>query len=546
MLKKALALIMALVCCFALLAGCGGDSDDSGDETKSASKKNTTLENYEAPDLTGVTITEYMPQNTDNEPNNSYAHGLIEEALGVDLNIIELDSFGSQYLTMMAEGDVPDLTWMNSYMSAYRQLGIDGAYINIYDYLDMMPNVEAYMNDPESAKDISRYLIEEGVLYALPLRLEGDVAPYAFLYRKDIFEEHGLSFPTNQEEFVATLRKLKELYPDSQPFIMRQMTTPNIAGAQAFGYLWGASHVNQGAFSTIFTLDENGNYFMAQQSLAYKEMAQFFNELTAEGLMHRTSMTVDTAGWMEAFASDTSFITYDKTDRINMINRTGQSLKDYFLVSAADPFNFGTYAETAEVVTTSRTSGVGSGSGYFYCIGDNANLENTLKYVDWLFSEQGRVLTNWGIEGVSWEWVDEEAGTRQYIDGFLDSVGGRTKSCLGAAALIGYRDYEAYVAALDENEREALNMAQQYRGKAPANHLLHFNDDEQFLYDTYGTACYNYAMAEWSKFVLGQRDFSEWDQVVEELKAKYMYDELMQIHVDCLARTLEENGISYD
>ena len=543
MLKKALALILAIVCCFALLAGCGGDSTD---ETKSASKNNPALENYEAPDLTGVTITEYLPQNTDAEPSNSYAHGLIEEVLGVDLNIIELDSFGNQYLTMMAEGNVPDLTWYNSYMSAYRQLGIDGAYINIYDYLDMMPNVEAYLNDPESQGDISRYLIEEGVLYALPINLEGDTAPYAFLYRKDVFEKHNLTFPTNQEEFVATLRKLKELYPNSQPFIMRNMTAPNIIGVQAFSHLWGASHVNQGAHSTIFTLDENGKYFMAQQSLAYKEIAQFFQELVAEGLMHRSFMTVDTAGWMEAFASDTSFITYDKTDRINPINRTGQSLKDYFLVSAAAPFNFGTHATETDVVSTSRAPGIGAGSSNFFLIGDNDNLENTLKYVDWLYSEHGQVLTNWGVEGESWEWVDKEAGTRKYMDGFLDSVGGRTKACLGCSGLVAVRDYEAYVAALTENEQECLNMAQQFLRKSPANHLLHFNEEEQFLYDTYGTACYNYAQTEWSKFVLGQRDMSEWDQVVEEMKAKYKYNELMQIHVDCLARTLEENGISYD
>lgn len=542
MLKKALALILAIVCCFALLAGCGGDSTD---ETKGASK-NPALENYEAPDLTGVTITEYMPQNTDAEPNNSYAHGLIEKTLGVDLNIIELDSFGSQYLTMMAEGDVPDLTWMNSYMSAYKQLGLDGAYINIYDYLDMMPNVAAFVNDPEHEGDIKRYLIEEGVLYALPLGSAGDTAPYTFLYRKDIFEKHNMTFPTNQEEFVATLRKLKELYPASQPFIMRQMTAPNINGAQNFGHLWGASHVNQGAHSTIFTLDENGKYFMAQQSLAYKEMAQFFQDLVAEGLMHRSFMTVDTAGWMEAFASDTSFITYDKTDRINPINRTGQSLKDYFLVSAAAPFNFGTHATETDVVSTSRAPGIGAGSGNFWSIGDNENLENTLKYVDWLYSEQGQVLTNWGVEGESWEWVDKEAGTRKYVDGFLDSVGGRVKSCLGTPSLCGDVSYEAYVAALTENEQQSLNMAQQFLRKSPANHQLRFNEEEQFLYDTYGTACYNYAQTEWSKFALGQRDMSEWDQVVEEMKAKYKYDELMQIHADCLARILEENGISYD
>lgn len=541
MFKKALALILALVCCFALLAGCGGGNEDT---EPAGSKKNPALENYEAPDLSGVTITQYMTQNTDYDPNTSYVNSVVEGILGCDYNVVELDSFANQYLTMLSEGDVPDITWMNSYMQTYVQLGLDGAYINFYDYLDMMPNVEAFINDPENASDIKRYTIEEGVLFALPVHHQGSTAPNAFLYRKDVFDANNLTFPTNQEEFVATLRKLKELYPDSQPFIMRSMSG-NIQGAQSFGALWGASHVLQGNYGTIFTLDENGEYYMAQQSLAYKEMAQFFNELTAEGLMHKSSMTVDTAGWMEAFASDTSFITYDKTDRLNPINRTGQSLKEEFLVVAAAPFNFGTYATQTDVVSTSWAEGIGSGSGYLYCIGDNENLENTIAYVDWLYSEQGQIATNWGIEGESWEWVDEAAGTRQYKEGFLDSVGGRTKSGLGAAACVGVVHFDAYVNSLTESEKESLELAQEYIGKNPAQHKLQFNDEEQLLYDTYGTACYNQAQTEWSKFVLGQRDFSEWDQVVEELRAKYKYDELMEIHKAALARLLEENGISY-
>ncbi len=541
MLKKALALILALVCCFALLAGCGGDSTD---ETKGAGK-NPALENYEAPDLDGKTVTLYMTQNTDYDPEGCYVNKSVESVLNCNMNTIELDSFANQYLTMMAEGDVPDLTWLNSYTQAYVQLGLDGAYINIYDYLDMMPNVEAFLNDPANAKDVARYTIEEGVLYALPIHHEGSTAPNAFLYRKDVFDANNLTFPTNQEEFVATLRKLKELYPDSQPFIMRSMTG-NIQGAQNFGALFGAQHVLQGNYGTIFTLNEKGEYYMAQQSLAYKEMAQFFYDLTKEGLMHKSSMTVDTAGWMEAFASDTSFITFDKTDRLNPINRTGQSLKEEFLVVAAAPFNFGTNAKESDVVTTSWAAGVGSGTGYVYCIGDNENLETTLKYVDFLYSQPGYVLTNWGVEGESWEWDDKEAGTRKYIDSFIDAQGGRTKMGLGAAAQVGIIGFDAYTTSLTESEKESLELAQEFVGKDDAQHKILFTEDEQFLYDTYGTACYNQAQAEWSKFVLGQRDFAEWDKVQEELKAKYHFDELMEVHEAALERLVEEEGITFE
>ena len=68
MFKKAFALILALACCFALLVGCGGDSTDN---TKRPGK-NPALENYEAPDLTGVTLTQYMTRNTDYNPDGCW------------------------------------------------------------------------------------------------------------------------------------------------------------------------------------------------------------------------------------------------------------------------------------------------------------------------------------------------------------------------------------------------------------------------------------------------------------------------------------------
>ena len=539
MLKKILALTLALICCVTLFVGCGNRNKVNFD--KDSYKGSTDLDNYVRPDLSGVTITQYMTANSDYDPDGCWLDGQIEELLGCTHKVEELDSWGSQYIPMIAEGKVPDISWLNSYTAQYIRFGREGVYVNFYDYLDILPNINYFLNDAQNAADVARYTLEDGVMYALPIHHEGSTAPNAFLYRKDVFDKYGLTFPTNQEEFVDTLRKLKELEPDSKPFIMRSMEG-NIQGAQSFGHLWGASHVLQGNYGTIFTLDENGNYFMAQQSLAYKEMAQFFYDMIQEGLMHKSSMTVDTAGWMEAFASDTSFITFDKVDRLPLLNRTGTSLgKAGFEIVAAAPFNFGTYATTTDVVSTSWGEGIGSGTGYVYCIGANENMGNTLAYMDWLYSREGQILTNWGVEGVSWEWEDQEAGVRKYVDGFLDAQGGRTKSGLGTPALTSVIKFDAYTLSLTESEKESLELAQQFLGKNPAQHKILFTDEEQFDYDSYGTACYNYAQSQWSKFVLGERPFSEWDQVVKELKANYQYDRMMEIHKAALERLLAEH-----
>ncbi len=527
MFKKLIAGLLALVCCLGLLAGCGGNGNNNGNDF------NPDLENYVAPDLSGVTLSLYSPNNADLDPETSWMAGKIEEKLGVSIDFIELDSWNEQYLPMLTEGNPPDLTFNNTYQDIYFTLGEDGAYVNLMNYLDIMPNLKAYVEDPDHKALIDRFTSEDGSLYFLPVYIPAQHDPYTFLYRKDIFEANNLTFPTNQEEFVATLRKLKELYPDSYPFVIRNMTG-NMQTIQSMGHLWGASHVNVGIANTVFTQDENGNFFSAQIGSEYKEMAQFLNSLMQEGLMHPSCATMDTPTWYESFASATSFITFDKTDRMPAITKTGKSLDANFEIMAAAPFNFGTYAATAETVTTSFALGIGGGYSMWYAVGNNKNKENTLAYLDWMCSEEAQIMTNWGVEGESYT-VDEN-GNKQFIQAFLDQHGGIQNAGLYTPVLTVTRMIDAYKAAQTENEEASLSMGLQYVEKADPQHLVEYTEDEQFIYDTYATALYNYLQAEWLKFCLGKRDFSEWDSVLDTLKSKYHYDDLMKIHEDALSR----------
>ena len=535
MLKKLVAIILALACCLTLLAACG---DEGTVETKP--KKNPALENYEKPDLAGVKLTQYMPSNADYDPEGTWLNLAVEKHLGCDLEILELESFASQYFTMMAEHKVPDVTFGGSYNTTYTQFGDDGAYINYYNYLDMMPNVKAYLEDPENAKDVSKYTVRDGVLYCLPVRQEGNTAPYTFLYRKDIFEANDLSFPTSQEEFVATLRKLKEIYPTSYPFSMRSLTGNSLT-VQSFGYLWGDSHVMTGHYGTVFTLGEDGTYHLSFVGETYKAMAKFFVELKDEGLMHPSCATMDTATWQESFSSDTSFITWDKTDRLPSINIAGQSINTSFQMVAAEPFNFGEYAKTTDEVHTSREAGYGAGTSYWYAIGDNENVSYSMAYIDWLFSEEGKIFTNWGVEGESYE-IDEN-GERTFIPEFLEEQGGVLNAGLNQIAQTSFKMEKPYLESLTQAEKDSLALAQKFTGGHTAQHQLEYTEEEQFTYDTFATALYNYVTQQWSKYAIGQADFADWDNMLAEMQRKYHYDEVLKVHEDAYARLAEKYGL---
>ncbi|MBR4110033.1 MAG: extracellular solute-binding protein [Oscillospiraceae bacterium] len=540
MLKKMLSLLLAMVLLLGVLAGCGGNTDDTtapkNDTTAPTETTEATEPPYTTPDMSGVKITQYLAAASDYDPEGCYVNTVVENKLGLDLEIIELDEFESNMKTMLAEQKPPELAYITNYTHTnWVGYALDGAFINFMDYMDKMPNVKAYLEDPAHAADVEKFTYSETELYALPIGKTGDTTARAFLYRKDIFEKNNIEIPTNQEEFVATLRKLKEIYPDSMPFVMRSLNGGNIQGAQALGHLFGASHVNRGLYGTFFVLDADGEYSMVQTGQAYKEIAEFIVEMTKEGLMHASSMTIDTAGWQEALASDTSFITYDKIDRIPQLTKQGKALNEEYQIAAFAPFNFGTYAKESDVVSTSFAAET---SSFGYMVGETDNIDNVITYLDWLYSEEGQFMTNWGVEGESYE--VEADGSLSYIDSFLEEKGGKVACGFGVAGVTSHTFFDNFLDTCDEEMAKGLAMAQEFIGKTPRQYALVYNEEEQYTWDLYAETLYTTAQGEWSKYALGQKDFAEWDSFLQLLKDSYYYDEVKAIHDSALARLLGE------
>ncbi len=540
MLKKLIALFLAMVFCFALLVGCGGNGNETTSATNDATAgteatTEATEPVYTTPDLSGVKITLYANPYSDGDYEGSYANTIVEEKLGVNVEVIELDEFATNIKNMLAEKKPPELMFVTNYTHAnWAEFGVDGAYINFMDYIDQMPNVKAYLADPANAAQVEKFMYSDTELYALPVSGAGDSTACAFLYRKDVFEKNNIEVPTNQEEFVAVLRKLKEIYPDSMPFVMRKMTG-NIEGAMNLGFLFGASHVNRGKYGTFMVLNEDGEYYMAQTSNAYKEMAQFIADMTAEGLMHASSMTIDNATWIETLASGTSFITYDKIDRIPQLTQAGAALDPECQLAAFAPFNFGTYATETDTVSTSYTA---AATSFAFMVGETAIVDDVITYVDWLYSEEGILMTNWGIEGESYEVLAD--GTRTFKEGFLESKGGFAASCLRTGGMCAYQMFDNFLDTCDEEMAKGLEMAQEFTGKTTRQYALIYNEEEQLVWDTYAEALYSAAQSEWSKYVLGQKSFDEWDTFQKYLEDNYYYNEVKAIHESALERLLSE------
>ena len=516
MLKKTLALLLVLAMACGVLAGCVGSGNaGSGLHTEIFIPD---VENYQTPNFNGATLNLYLTASNDFEAEGCYADQAISKTLNLNLVFNELDSFDAQYNPMLAEGKVPDLTMRNSWTNVNNQLGEDGAMVNIYDYLDAMPHVKAFLEQTEEGKQFVRdYSYKEGVLYGVPVIDSGSAECYGYLYRKDIFDANKMKFPTTQDDLYNTLMKLKSLYPSSYPFVMRQMSGW-MQGLAAFAGTWGIGHVTYGIKNSILTL-QNGEYIFAAATDTYKELAQYLKKLLGEGLMHPSSMTMDTSGWTEAFASNKSFISFDKMDRLPALNFAGQQLNPEFRLLGTTAIAMGTNGrvETQAINKINAT----------FMIGANDNLSMTLQYVDWLYSEEGIAVTNWGIEGESYT-VDDK-GEKHLIMDFINQQGSYNATGLSMDAVAGYKDFNSYLDACDEEMANSVAVCLE-KATADPQLLLTYQGNDQLVMDTYAQSLGTEALALFSKFLMGQIKLDQWDAEVSTLITKYHLDDLKKAH----------------
>ena len=548
MKKRLLALLLALAMLFSMtvfLAGCGDDDyvyyddddddDDDNDDNDDddGGKKplkpgrpvvdDVVIDGSDLKYDSTYTIEMWMPDNTDVEMEGCYVDTLLEKTLNMNLNITEYES-RDQYETLIAQQKIPTLTFANAQIfgPAYGPLG---AYIDWNDYIDQMPNVKRWLkDDPRFQADLENYTEEDGSIYQLPVPQTGYADVYGFLYRKDIFDKHNLTFPTTQEGLMEVLRELKRIYGrNCYPFVQRGLNGANLSGLTSLADLFDADYTGVGVYNTLYRLDMDTNtYYLSQTSDNMRECLQWLHDLYQEGLLHPACLTMDTAQWAEALAN-TSFVTYDKMDRIQMLTMCAIDANPYYVLTGAPGFKMGTNGDGTHAIPSAKYSFLVSGAL------DADSLLKVLQYIDFLYSDRGIELTNWGEKGISFE---GDGYARDFKDSFTYEGSG-----LGVPGLCGFIDFDIYCKSQEQNVIDAIWEVSRNHTETEKGYRLTYTDTEQRYFDTYFQKTYDLCQARFQEFIQGHRidPAYDWDDYVQEIEDS-LPAEMMKIHNDALAR----------
>ena len=393
-IKSILVLSLAVVLALGALTGCGNKNSKNVSSVDTSESKYGETYPLEAGDTT-LTYWLTMTAAVSASGVANYAELPIAQELekrtGVKIEYIQPSSAnaGEQFNLMIASGQLPDIIafpW-NNYPGGAKMAMTDGVIIPLNDMMDAgwAPNFTALMGKyPEVAKEAKT---DEGLYFAT-----GTVAPDRELnttagpiIRLDWLEELGLDKPETMDEWYTVLKAFKNKGV-KVPLNIRidAIQSGAFIGAYKIGY-------------DFYHVDGKVMYGPAQP--AYKEFLTTMKKWYDEGLYDRNFSTTDSATITANMINNDAGATWSALG--GGIGSLTNANPDALYGGA--PYPTHKKGEKPWFGQASARFGIKAG-----ITTQCKDPELAMKWLDYGYSKEGHMLLNFGIEGVSYEWVEKD------------------------------------------------------------------------------------------------------------------------------------------
>ncbi|AWP27719.1 extracellular solute-binding protein [Paenibacillus glucanolyticus] len=438
---------------------------------------------------------------------------LIEEYTNATVDVeVPAGTIGETLSLTIAGGDLPDLMYMPNYALANRY-GSEGALANILDYVDLMPNFKKWMEQyPEQTQ---MALAADGSMYIFPNEGFGQTNRMVWLYREDIFSKHGLKSPANYDELYDVLKQLKELYPDSYPLSFRG----------GFQRLLNMA-VNFDTSNKLYYNFESKEWKYGPIEDNFKLLVEYLNKFYKEGFIPPDFLTMDAKAWQDMMSTNRSFMSMDYIGRIDFFNVP---------LRADNPeFNLANMAPPAGKLGGKQLNPhlhyVQSGM----TVASTSNqIEDVMRYMDFFYSEEGRIAASWGKEGVTFT---TENGKKKMLPEFVDVSDLRKKTGLATNGTYAWIDYDAHLSLSSQELQAAYGEAEKY--DSPMQPMPALTHEELETNTTISDSITKRMEQSIANFILGELSLDQWDQYVKQIEDLGL-QQLIDIHTTAHQRILD-------
>lgn len=433
----------------------------------------------------------------------------------LDMTVVPMSDYGEKRSLLISSGNVP-LIIPKTYPGEETPFVSSGVILPISDYIDHMPHFKDKVEKWDIQPFLNNLKQKDGKYYVLPGLHEKVWPDYSLAIRVDILEELGLDEPKTWDDLEKVLEEMKKAYPESTPFSDRfeLNSTLNIA-ATTFG-----TRAGWGLGSGLDYIKESDEFVFAGSTDNYKELVEYFHRLVEKGLLDRESVTQEDDQATEKFINGKSFV----------INTNGQTLeqyrKDMDEILGKDNYKIKKIAVPGGPIGhvmagTKLENGVMLSAK----AKDDPNFDAMLQFIDWLwYSDEGQEFAKWGVEG---ETFTKEDG--KYV--LTDDINFRGLNPDGTKDLQidfgfsgGVFAYGGTTELLHSmfTEEEILFQNEMHETKElilpePA---IPYDEMELERSTLLSTPLKDHVTQNTLKFIVGNRDLSEWDEYIKELEAK--------------------------
>lgn len=487
--KRIFALGLCVALCFSA-AGCG-KTENPGFNEETAAKLGDTG-GLKLPLSDKQESIEWSITSSHEDYNESYIATKLKEVTGLNINfrIVPSAAAAEKLNVWIASKDLPDIIGQGMEPTQANDLAMQGAFAAVEDYIDKLPNFKkTFVENEENNWIFKSYAAGDGKLYGFyGYDWARDINTGATMYRKDIFDKHNIPMWNNPDEFYNALKKLKDLYPASQPYT----TKSKEAIFRSLSTSWGVA-------AQLPYYDENTGIWKytdyTDTDPAYKNMLDFMRKLYAEKLIDPEFLTITQAAWTSKMTQpDKAFVTTDWIGRMELFKQQAIATPDYDL-RFANPIGPKQTMPTASQLCWARH------------VANNEKAETAFKLLDFLLSPAGAELITMGIEGETY--ILDEKGKAKYLEftyqgeDIPDITKLEAKYGMFAEGMYLKFDRRSCYFQFTEREQEAQDYAKDPKHMEPMDPILPFTEEEQKLVNDYQTKLDTAGKEFSSKYVLG-------------------------------------------
>ncbi|MBU5451242.1 extracellular solute-binding protein [Acetivibrio sp. MSJd-27] len=521
-MKKIIACVAAAAIVMSCFSACGPNAGKTTVETKVGEIKIGSTGGLKLP------LTDKSPEMTmivasnQTDFNDKYAVQKLRELTGINLqiNAYPASTIFEKVKAIIASKNMPDIIMggIGSTDTA-NDIGMQGALAPVNDYIEKMPNFKrTFVDNKENSWIFQSFQASDGNLYTVPSYDCERQVNHGMLYRKDIFDKHGIKEWNSDTEFYEAMKKLKSIYPSSTPF-----TSKN--GDLIFNKLSFSWGLNAGL---PYYDETSGVWKFSDTDPEFKNMLDYLRKLYAEGLIDQEFLTLTQAAWTSKMTQqDKAFATFDWIGRLDMFQeQTRNTLPEYNLRYGNPMGPKQTYQELPKVAEGTAV------------VAKNGQPELSFQLIDFLMSDAGAELMTMGIEGETY--VLDENGMAKYIEFPEDKKIGindlEDKYGMFVSGLAKRFDRRSIYFNFSEREQEAQDKVKDKSKIEPADPKLAFTAEEKEIITKYMPNLTKAAKEFNSLYVLGTKTGdAAWNEWLDKAKSLGV-DEVVKAYNDAQAR----------